>query len=280
MKLLKFLSLLLLLLLIPSKSRAAPAFIQECHGATLLGPSSATCTMTVGAGHALVVSLVTYGTVCNDFTFNQTLGVGAFSTEYHYSCGTDGGGNYWTLALMCGTTMTSSGSDTFSATAFLSGSFLEVAEYSGVADNGSGACIWDGHNIDGNANSGPLDTSSITTTNSTDLLIATGWYGGTATAGLTVPSGYTSRSYYDSCGDCSGEIAHMTAEKIPGSTGTFSPTFAMATAGNPWLGVQGAFVGAPTSAPTQPQVFVITEDLFMEQPANLAIALDMVPLFL
>jgi len=223
----------------PSGSKAAP--IQSCNIA-FFSSGTVQCTLNgVGSNHALILSVVTFSSACDTTIISDTFGFSWGSAEVTHQC-TPFSGNQLTINIYCARTQGSSGNDTFTETASGAGGYLIVTEYPNVLGSGL-TCTPDGFNSAGNTTAGPITEGSITTTNATDLLIATGWYVGTANAGLTTPASYTQEVYYNTCSGCSNQVAHMFSDRSPGSTGTFSPTFTMATTGT-WLGIQVAFTPA------------------------------------
>lgn len=251
MKILRFLPLLLLMLLTPSSK--AQTLIQTCSNASFGDGANCTFPNPVGAHHHIITSVVTYDGACGSGgSLTDTLVGGHYGIETdcaNYS------GNFLSMTLYCVNTRTSSGSDTLQPAGLFGGGYLVSAEYSGLATTGLAGdqCAVDGHSGAGSttAGSGPITTGSITTTIAGDLLVTSGWYYLTANAGLTVPTGYTSEVYYNTCTGCSNTVAHMLADKIGASIGTYAPTFAMATSGN-WIGTQAAFLlSAPATVATQ-----------------------------
>jgi hypothetical protein len=255
MKILRILSFAFLFLFLPSKVSAQGTFIQGCSAINISGGTS--CTLTgMGAHHFIISSIITFSAACPNFIYSDTFGVtGSGSSNIVRQQCLSWFGNWMTMTLFCSNTLTNSGNDTFSISAS-SANYQITSEYSGLTDNGVSACAVDGSNSAAPATgtAGPITAGSITTTAAPDLLIASGWYNGAATASLTVPTSYTSRVSY--IGQ-SNQTAHMLADQLPGATGTYSPTFALGTTPTGWMGIQAAFTTVPTSAATQIGGFLV-----------------------
>lgn len=255
---LRYLLPFIFLCFLPSKASAVPAFVQGCSNAAF-AISGQSCTLIgVVAGHAIIVSAVGYNNVCYNWSLTDTNGdmMATGAALVTQVCEIyPATGNVLSLSITCapfdtGGNITVTASDR----SIFSGNYIIVTEYSGIASTGgvgNRGCVTDGSNsntnspccVSGVTGPGPISTGSITTTNSGDILIAMGWYvntgGGT---GLSAPSGFTQQAYYNTCTGCSGQVAHMLADRVPGATGTFSPTFAMSPNNGSWMGTQAAFV--------------------------------------
>lgn len=227
---------------------AVPAYVQDksalgtTAGNTTTSPTiSIALTNSVGAGHALVA-------VINSNSLASYVGDGTTAiadtnggTPDTFTCcpsnGVRDGTSSNALTQICYALNVAGGTTTvkFGASATES-YYMDVSEFSNIATSGAQDVCGTGGNSAGTTGgtTTPVSTGSITTTNTFDLVIASG----VLSTGGTISSGPTNS--FTGIGlspNTQGGITGMAAYYIATSTGTFNPTWTMSTTGY-WAGEQ------------------------------------------